>query len=61
MKEWMCNKVWGRSGFTKGKIYSTNNRGELIDDDGKVRIEPYTYNFNCPESFIELDVELENK
>lgn len=32
-----------RAGFTYGKVYSTNARGEIIDNGGRHRIKPYEY------------------
>lgn len=61
MKEWICINPYYRTGFTAGKTYSTNEEGMLIDDDGLIRIEPEIYNFNYPNSFQEVIVELDNK
>lgn len=61
MKEWICINPHYRTGFTAGKSYSTNEDGMLIDDDGEVRLEPKIYNYNYPDSFVELVTELDNK
>lgn len=61
MKEWICINRYYRTGFTEGKVYSTNEEGMLIDDDGLTRIEPEIYNFSYSNSFQEAVVELDNK
>lgn len=61
MREWICINRNHRTGFTEGKVYSTNEEGMLIDDNGLTRIEPKIYNFNYPNSFKEVVIELDNK
>lgn len=68
MQKWKCTSAGdGSWSFKKGAVYSTNERGQLIDGDGDNRMPPETYNRfgegsegRVP-SFIEYIPKLENK
>lgn len=46
MQKWKCiDDGGGGWGFEKGKIYSTDGRGQLIDSNGVARIAPERFNY----------------
>lgn len=57
MSEWLCLTDDLVMGFTKGKYYSVDEDGDLIDDDGCHRLSPDDYGDKC---FKEMSLDLEN-
>lgn len=44
MDEWKCVKASDSSYWTLGKVYKTDEKGYLRDDDGDKRLPPEVYN-----------------
>ncbi len=57
--QWICRV--GCVGFTVGKIYTENEDGDLIDDDGDVRMPAHYYRDFKFEKVKTKPMSMENK
>lgn len=62
MGDWVCIYSRDSREFAVGKIYTTNEFGQLVDDEGDIRLTPELYNKSGGiYSFKEVPLDIENE